>query len=1521
MHKLKRGAFALVVALAMMFALPLSAHAAEGDVAKIGDVGYATLDDAVEAAEEGSTIELLADCELTKGFNKTLTFKGNGKIEINKQLTSNGEGWMCFGLNDSSRVLTFDGAGVSVEWRSPEGPTPWLMLSLSGKLVVTNGASFKMTVGGESTTENRDSRNAIYMNADSEIAVSNGSTFEIYGQNTAGKEGQGLQLDTAGAAKVTVTGNSTFLIDGTNRGYVNSPEIYVKDSTFTVKNCTANASNGGNFTAVNSKISYIDNAGHGLSAGDVVLSENTYFLSEGNGYYGMYASGKFAVDGSCTVDVKGNSGRGDFAGLKLTSGVTDGRVASGAIVNIVDNYCSGLSNNGKVVFEEGVQLTITGNLNDKGGSSHGGGIYNSGANANLTLPSDAVVYNNHAATDGDDIYNNTTSTISFSNVGNGWKLDGVGINGAVDDCEDEIDGWYLDGAVVNDGAIEFDSAKRWEAHNAPLYAEKFDPEQIASAEAASPMSVLVSLLADDQDNGDADANANDYAVTGPLALKAAHDLLPLEPGDSDEPDWTTSKSKTATNLDENYESEVTLSLPSAEVELVSDVVFVLDKSTSADLEDEAIKMLADLNGQIEESGAKVKVGVVIFNKKANVQLPLTELTDDNLSEIENAIKFDISSGTNTHAGLLAGVKMLDEDTSVADTRKYLIFVSDGITYMYNESPTAIGLQNGDKTNVFAGPDNWKTKYDSNEAPANWNEWLEEVGQQIMADGDQYDFPYEGPYESFISYDDRSDHAMSIDKALCLTQQVYQEASEKYHCYAMKASTNADHPWASSFMDFLANGKEVSFDSIKNDIYYLLDAGSRVVDYMGNGTDDKGSLYNFDFVNKVERLSLTVGSEENGNKQMLDVAPIDNADGSTAAYGFGEKIVSGEQAGKYPYELYYYADSAEGANDEHFVWKINVPVSNFAPVQLTYAVRLTNPAEDNQQHGVYDADGDSGSTALYTNNEATLYPVDSNGNEGLPENFRKPTVSYAVGTVTVTPADITIYMGGDEGYEGVVSGENGEYTSSNSLPEPGFFFTLPDYINQAFVDADLADDLDDPADLSGYMTIYTEGYDVENGELHWKLERYGDNTSVGSVDDSNANGKFIYRIVPVLTDEQEAAGMEAVPVRLRFTSEDGQTFTNDTFNPSEVDRLYQQYTMKLYTELVENDQVVFEVKIPESENYAGATYRTKMALGEGELTIRYVTGEQDDVVTDVVTSDDDLVEAVAKNPGKAFAQHPADTTYYINDSQVDVAGEDVAPSLLFDDVVSGDDAGTDENYAGLLKDATDEALAAEGVTFSNPQYQAKYLDLVDANNGNVWLTASEPTTVYWPYPTGTDENTEFHLVHFEGLDREMGTGEIEDEVSGANKTVLNVERTPYGIKFTVSDFSPFVLVWDGDSDEPDPDPTPDPDPKPDPDPTPDPDPDPTPDPDPEPEPTPDPEPEPTPDPEPTPEPEPTPDPKPTPEPTPEPTPAPDPTPTDSDKPSGSNIPQTGDVAGAVIPLIALVGAGTAGVGITIRRRRK
>lgn len=73
------------------------------------------------------------------------------------------------------------------------------------------------------------------------------------------------------------------------------------------------------------------------------------------------------------------------------------------------------------------------------------------------------------------------------------------------------------------------------------------------------------------------------------------------------PHWQISKSKKATNLDENFESQVTLSLPSAEEKLENDIVFVLDKSTSVQLENEALEMLKELQAQAKENGAKVRL--------------------------------------------------------------------------------------------------------------------------------------------------------------------------------------------------------------------------------------------------------------------------------------------------------------------------------------------------------------------------------------------------------------------------------------------------------------------------------------------------------------------------------------------------------------------------------------------------------------------------------------------------------------------------------------------------------------------------------------------------------------------------------------------------------------------------------------------------------------------------------------------------------------------------------------------------
>ena len=646
--------------------------------------------------------------------------------------------------------------------------------------------------------------------------------------------------------------------------------------------------------------------------------------------------------GSTTTTISGCT----FTGNKGQNG---GAIYVGAVVNIKEsNFTGNTALNGGAILVSGsavdtdyktniTNCTITENSAEQGISGSGGfgGGVSVQADGVATIDSSTVIHSNTAEQAGADICaKDESASITISPVGEGWKLA---------DCGHDITGWYQD-----------TKGNRWSEDN------------ITEEETALTLTAA--------------------------ALKAAHGKIdtPVDPDPTpgEEQDWDHSKSKTATPLDANYESDVTLSLPSAEEQLESDVVFVLDKSTSTDVEEEALAMLNNLQEQVADTNAKVKVGVVIFNKEAH-QFGWYDLEEE-YAAIEEAFRTEIISGTNTHAGLLAGKAMLDDDTSVDANRKYLVFVSDAITYMYNAEPTAINLQNADKTNIFAGPDNWNTKYGNNNPPENWTTWFSEIEQLISKDGSTYDAPYGGEYTNYVTYDDRANHAMSIDKALYLTNDVYQSAKNAgYHCYAMEATSTANHPWAVSFMNYLANGQEVSFEDIQNDIFYLLAEGSSVVDVIGYGKDDSESKndYNFDFVNDIKTLSLTVGGKPLSVRKL---APDGNG---TSAYGFYDP---NNARGDNDFVLRYYKNGQDGNSDECFVWEINVPVSNFAPVQLTYTVKLTNPQTVEGVYGQYDEDGSEGYTSLYTNKEATLYPVDSNGDKGVSENFPKPTVSYTVG---------------------------------------------------------------------------------------------------------------------------------------------------------------------------------------------------------------------------------------------------------------------------------------------------------------------------------------------------------------------------------------------------------------------------------------------------------------------------------------------------------------------------------------------
>ena len=366
------------------------------------------------------------------------------------------------------------------------------------------------------------------------------------------------------------------------------------------------------------------------------------------------------------------------------------------------------------------------------------------------------------------------------------------------------------------------------------------------------------------------------------------------------------------------------------------------------------------------------------------------------------------------------------------------------------------------------------------------------------------------------------------------------------------------------------------------------------------------------------------------------------------------------------------------------------------------------------------------------------------------------VPLADRTIRVTPADITIYVGG-EGYEAVVDDEG--TISKNSMPRPLFHVTLP-------------------AGLSA-GDVVIKGTGTDGAERTWTLSHAG----------KTAEGKELYYI-----DAPE----DQTPVRVQFTDDGGNTTVSDDFDPLEEKSLYTKYTIELFTNGVKNITAESESK---DTRYAVD------AVGSGTLTIRAVDDDQDPVVPAVSK----LEAPVADGSGAVVAS--VDTTYTLNDTTVPAEDDGLGVGLLFDGII--DD--TEHNRTGALLKQLKEK---HGVSTKEGYYQAQYLDLVDSHNGNAWVTASKSVDVYWGYPEGTGQDTEFTLYHFKGLHREGANDGFDLEDVGTSEIeTVKLETTQYGIQFSIGEggFSPFVLVWSdnsGGTDTPDPGPDPDPDTPPD-----------------------------------------------------------------------------------------------------------
>lgn len=413
--------------------------------AEVNGVEYEDIDTAIENANDNDVITLLSDVNPTKTFYKSLTFTGNYKI------TYDVYGWRYNGN------LVVDGATLIInsdEFRVAANngeAAKWAAMILNGSLTVTNEGKIEFNYDSK-----YDTVTAIYTDKDVTINVLNNSKFYINGLNTKGKDGQGIQLGKTLGTGIYVKNNSEFKIDGANRGYVNSPIVYVDSSDFSVVNCTNNASNGGIFTAINSTITFTNNASLGLSTSKLNSVNSTFNLSD-NGYSGLVLGDVSNIDGTSKIYINNNNKIAYRYGAFWVGGETT--FESGSVLEVKNNKATGIRvstqkvgyaqlTSGSLLIEEGSDVTITNNRSENSTiyeDNFGGGIYATGA---VILPKNAKIYNNHAKNAADDIYVVGAGYIEFGEVGTNWILD---------DCDDLIDGWYDDNENT-----------RWNAHGETL---------------------------------------------------------------------------------------------------------------------------------------------------------------------------------------------------------------------------------------------------------------------------------------------------------------------------------------------------------------------------------------------------------------------------------------------------------------------------------------------------------------------------------------------------------------------------------------------------------------------------------------------------------------------------------------------------------------------------------------------------------------------------------------------------------------------------------------------------------------------------------------------------------------------------------------------------------------------------------------------------------------------------------------------------------------------------------------------
>ncbi|WP_138269239.1 vWA domain-containing protein [Anaerofustis stercorihominis] len=845
----------------------------------------------------------------------------------------------------------------------------------------------------------------------------------------------------------------------------------------------------------------------------------------------------------------------------------------------------------------------------------------------------------------------------------------------------------------------------------------------------------------------------------------------------------------ATNLDSNYISEVTMTVPAEEYRQTMDIVFVLDGSTSSDASDLANDAANMLNNLTKISNIDVNAGLVIFGGSNPILYSSDSMENISDESVLNNLMEKMTdksyngqtgrSGSNLQAGIEKARSLLKSGVAESDN-KYLVLLTDGGARMWVND-------NGQALAQLPYLNNWNTNEDFIARYINGKLNLRTFGEIINDANSGKDI---GKYS--ITEDKKSDKnylVSNLEPGMDVnTSMDYYSNLESATYFAgqsiieMKENNEANVIWVDypynkgtkfgdyteSFKSWMADkGYVTRYDSdsisdpfaeVNDTLIYYMGKGSKVENIIGYGSDNYGNSYDFDMVN-LDNLKLTIGT-----KTLTTTKISDNK------YAFGQK----DNDGNYPFELIYYPNGKNDNGKDSFDLLINTNVKMDDFVKLHYNVKLTNPQTINGTYGVYDEDGSESLDALKVSKEATLYPINSQGEEEDSVPFSLPTVSYTVDnksqTVSVNIASMTVYTGG-KGYEGVVMDQQGYVAASNknTLPEPGYTIDLPENVDK-WLKEQLGVSDDTTLDISKYLTFtYNDGKETRK----WSIEKYDQHKG----NSSQVNGRYLYRLV-------SSKGQD--PIRLEFRDEDGNIMISDDFTVDQ-DTPNKTYTMSIYAGALNQGLVKAEIKLPNSDS----SYSFDINVVSAELKIRGVVSDEENPTTEIVTGEEPK-EAVSE----VTAQVPSETKYYYKGSDNQVSSIEVADSsavnLLVDDVIP--------SATSTLEEASLEEF---DVLPDNYNIEMKYLDLVYTNNSNAVVGANEPITIYWPYPEGTDENTEFFIVHYKGLDRndnEALTDNYEMELFSENQKneKYKLTNTDNGIQITVDSFSPFALIWEDTS---------------------------------------------------------------------------------------------------------------------------